>query len=184
MTISTIAAAKPLRLAIGPVPGYTPAVGRLVSFMSYVRRGTIGAIYHLTPDELDYVHDGRSNTIGALLSHIIAMELRAQARLFGENEQLLAELEEWSAGLALWDRARDEMRGFPLEKYRTALGRARTRTLMELTTRTDEWLEELLPPGKAIQTNRHRDLLHLAEDELCHRGQINWIVIRMRDLPA
>jgi uncharacterized damage-inducible protein DinB len=55
---------------IAGLPGFSPQLGRLVSMMNYVRSTTIAAVAGLGVDELDYLHDSRSNSIGALLLHI------------------------------------------------------------------------------------------------------------------
>ena len=62
----------PLRIA--PEPGYSPTIGRLVSFLTYVREGMLAAVKGLTPAQLDHLHDAESNTIGALLAHVAAVE--------------------------------------------------------------------------------------------------------------
>jgi len=63
-------------------PGFTPEIGRLVSMMNYVRFTTMSAVAGLSVDELDYVHDSQSNSIGALLSHIASAEVGYQAATF------------------------------------------------------------------------------------------------------
>lgn len=55
-------------LRIEPLPGYTPAVGRLVGMLEYARATTFTALDGLKIEELDYLHDDRSNSIGALLA--------------------------------------------------------------------------------------------------------------------
>jgi hypothetical protein len=51
---------------IGDVPGFTPQISRLVSMMNYARHTTLSAVAGLGVDELDYLHDPESNSIGAL----------------------------------------------------------------------------------------------------------------------
>ena len=67
---------------IGDIPGFTPQIGRLVSMMNYVRSTTLSAVAGLEMDELDYIHDPQSNSIGALLLHIAAAEVGYQAHTF------------------------------------------------------------------------------------------------------
>ena len=66
---------------VGDVPGFTPQVGRLVSMLNYARHTTLAAVAGLGLDELDYIHDVQSNSIGALLSHIAAAEVGYQVPL-------------------------------------------------------------------------------------------------------
>ena len=90
---------------IAEVTGFTPQIGRLVSMMNYVRSTTLSAVAGLGVNELDYLHDSQSNSIGALLSHIAAAEVGYQAATFyrrglGEDER-----QEWGATLDLGERA-------------------------------------------------------------------------------
>src|SRR5207244_2109627 len=126
---------------ITEIPGFTPQIGRLVSMMNYVRSTTLSAVEGLGVDELDYLHDSQSNSIGALLSHIAAAEVGYQAASFlgrGLDEE---ERQEWGAALDLDERARREIRGHELDHYVSRLERVRARTLAELGRRTDQWLE-------------------------------------------
>ena len=59
---------------ITDIDGYTPHVGRLVSMMNYVRWTTVAEVEDLKIEHLDYLHDAESNSIGALLMHIAAVE--------------------------------------------------------------------------------------------------------------
>src|SRR5215470_16461106 len=100
---------------IAEIPGFTPQIGRLVSMMNYVRSTTLSAVAGLGVDELDYLHDSQSNSIGTLLSHIAAAEVGYQAATFfarglGEDEK-----QEWGAALELGERARREIKGHQLD---------------------------------------------------------------------
>lgn len=64
----------PSPLRIEPTAGYSPAVGRLVCMLTYVRATTFAAVEGMTMKELDHLHDSHSNSIGALLAHIAAEE--------------------------------------------------------------------------------------------------------------
>src|SRR3954464_7427370 len=72
-------------LRIEPLPGYSPAVGRLVGMLLYARATTIAAVDGLTLTELDHLHDDRSNSIGALLAHIAAVERAYQVLTFEDR---------------------------------------------------------------------------------------------------
>ena len=75
-------ASKQHLFLIGDIHGFTPQIGRLVSMMNYARHTTLSAVAGLGVDELDYLHDPQSNSIGALLSHIAAAEMGYQAATF------------------------------------------------------------------------------------------------------
>lgn len=59
---------------IEEIPGYSPQIGHLVSMMNYARWTTLNSIQGITTEQLDFLFDSNSNSIGALLSHIAAVE--------------------------------------------------------------------------------------------------------------
>ena len=59
---------------IGDRRGFTPQIGRLVSMMGYARHTLLEDVAGLSIDALDYLHDAERNSIGALLSHIAAVD--------------------------------------------------------------------------------------------------------------
>lgn len=167
---------------IGDVAGFSPQVGRLVSMMNYARHTTLAAVRGLEARHLDYLHDARSNSIGALLSHVAAVEAAYQAATFRARDLSAEERREWGAALDLGERARREIRGRDLAYYAGLLGRVRAGTLAELGRRDDAWLEERTPFWGGLAANNHFKWFHVFEDELSHRGQIRWL--RTRALAA
>src|SRR5688572_21954998 len=129
-------------LLIGDIPGFAPQIARLVSMMNYVRSTTLRAIAGLGVDELDYLHDPQSNSIGALLLHIAATEIGYQASTFEARDLTAEETQQWGAASELGERARQEIRGYELDYYLGRLERVRATTLAELGRRADQWLEE------------------------------------------
>jgi uncharacterized damage-inducible protein DinB len=160
-----------------PLPGYTPTIGRLVAMLTYARNTTLAAANALTREQLDHAHDARSNTIGALLAHIAAVERGYQVVTFEEREPSAAETAAWSAALKLGDQGRREIRGHELQFYTDELIRTRAATLAELAQRDDTWLEA--PLRIAPSLNAHWAWFHVAEEEINHRGQIRWLRARL-----
>ena len=68
-----------------PLPGYSPTIGRLVGILLYTRQSTLAAVEGLSIAELDHLHDDSSNSIGALLAHIAAVERGYQCVTFEER---------------------------------------------------------------------------------------------------
>ncbi len=168
---------------IADLPGFTPQIGRLVSMMNYVRSTTLSDVEGLGVGELDYVHDARSNSIGALLSHIAAAEVGYQVATFlgrGLDEE---EKQQWGAALELGERARREIRGRELEYYVSRLERVRATTLGELGRRTDQWLEEATSAGSGREVNNYFKWFHVFGHEINHRGQIRWLRARATSEP-
>jgi uncharacterized damage-inducible protein DinB len=163
---------------IEPLSGYSPTIGRLVAMLSYARQTTLRAVDGLTREQLDYLHDEQSNSIGALLAHIAAVERGFQLVTFEEREPTVVENEAWSAALKLGDKGRREIRGHELQFYVDELQRIREATLAALAARDDAWLEA--PLRIAPNLNAHWAWFHVAEDEINHRGQIRWLRARLR----
>jgi hypothetical protein len=160
---------------IGELPGFTPQLGRLVSMMNYVRSTTLSAVAGSGIAELDYLHDTRSNSIGALLSHIAATEVGYQAATFHARELNTSEKQEWAAAIELGDRARREIQGRELNYYLERLEQVRSTTLMELGRRNDQWLQETTSFSTGLKVNNHFKWFHVLGHELNHRGQIHWL---------
>ena len=162
------------RFVVGDADGFTRDIGRLVCMMEYARRSTFDAVAGLTTEQLDVVFDEASNSIGALLAHIAAVEMAYQATTF-DIETHPAEI-----ALDLGDAARRDLRGQPLDHYLDTLRKTRARTLNELAKRTDDWLYDESPFIKNEPANNYFQWFHVMEDELNHRGQIRWLRKRLR----
>jgi len=161
---------------IGDIPGFTPQIGRLVSMMNYARHTTLSAVAGLGADELDYLHDPQSNSIGALLLHIAAAEVGYQAATFYARDLNEEDRQEWGAALELGERARLEIRGHELDYYLGRLGQVRARTLAELGQRDDQWLvEEQTSLSSRQRVNNYFKWFHVFGHEVNHRGQIRWL---------
>jgi uncharacterized damage-inducible protein DinB len=175
---------QPSPLRIEPIAGYAPTIGRLVGMLNYARSTTLAAVAGLTLAELDHRHDAGSNSIGALLAHIAAVERSYQVLTFEDRRLSPDEERRWSTALKLGAEGRRALRGSPLEHYLEALAAARRDTLEALAGRDDDWLERAVRPAPAI--NAHWAWFHVAEDEINHRGQIRWLRARLpaRDVGA
>jgi uncharacterized damage-inducible protein DinB len=161
-----------------PLSGFTPTIGRLVAMLTYARQTTLAAVNGLAREQLDHLHDARSNSIGALLAHVATVERVYQVVTFEEREPSASETAAWSAALTLGDEGRREIRGRELQFYTDELMRAREATLAALAQRDDTWLEA--PLRIAPELNAHWAWFHVAEDEISHRGQIRWLRGRLQ----
>ena len=151
--------------------------------MNYARYTTLSAVEGLEVDELDYLHDPQSNSIGALLSHIAAAEVGYQAATFLGRGLDKEEKQEWGAALALGESARSEIRGHELDYYVSRLERVRAKTLAELGRRTDQWLEERTSSASGRGVNNYFKWFHVFGHEINHRGQIRWLRTRATTRP-
>ena len=168
---------------IGDIPGFTPQIGRLVSMMNYTRFTTLKAVTGLRVDELDYLHDPQSNSIGALLSHIAAAEVGYQAATFDARDLSAEERQQWGAAIDLGERARADIRGYELNHYVGRLEQVRAQTLTELGRRDDQWLEEQASLRSGQRVNNYFKWFHVIGHEINHRGQIRWLRSRAMKKP-
>ena len=152
--------------------GYTPKIGELVSMLNYTRAVTLADVEGLSTEELDYLADGHSNSIGALLMHMSAIEFVHQVIAFENRDLPERELEQWIVPLELGDKARSEIRNQPLDYYLDALNKVRDKTLSLLESVDDSWLYEEGEYYNGVVYNKYYLWFHVVEDETSHRGQI------------
>jgi uncharacterized damage-inducible protein DinB len=145
--------------------------------LAYARDTTVQAVQGLTREQLDHLHDSGSNSIGALLAHIAAVERGYQLVTFEDREPTAEEHAASFAALKLGDVARRQIRGHELQVYIDDLRRTREGTLAALAAKDDAWLEA--PLRIAPNLNAHWAWFHVAEDEINHRGQIRWLRARL-----
>ena len=160
---------------VAPIAGYTPQIGRLVSMMNYARRTTLDEAEGLGVEHLDYLHDPQSNSIGALLLHIAAVEAWYQTETFGPRAAAAGEAVPWKVALDLGARARREIKGYGVDYYLRILEGVRSKTLEEFARRDDQWLDEEAPFWDGRPANNYFKWFHVFEDEINHRGQIRWL---------
>jgi len=148
-----------------------------VGILLYARQTTLTAVEGLSVADLDHLHDDSSNSIGALLAHIAAVERGYQHIVFDERPPSAEETAALEPALTLGAEARRRLRGKSLEHYIHELSEARRITLAGLAARDDKWLEQSLRAAPAM--NAHWAWFHVAEDEINHRGQIRWLRARL-----
>lgn len=178
---ASILSADPSVYMIYPVEGYTPHIGTLVAMLNYNRHTVINAVKDLTIQQLDYLHDPQSNTIGALIMHLGATEVFYQANTFEDRQDLNeAEKKEWGAASELGDRGRKEIKGHEVKYYLDRIESVRKWTLEEFKKKDDDWLLKIDPEwSKERNFNCYWKWFHVCEHESNHRGQITWLKVRM-----
>ena len=161
---------------IGDEQAVSPQVNGLIGMLRYARQTTLNAVRGLSVEDLDHLHDPSSNSIGALLSHMAAVEAWYQVNTFDMREWTPDEVGRWQVALELGPTARTQIRGQPLEHYVVQLSEVRSRTDRELRDRSDDWLAESTPFFMFERTaNNYWKWFHVCEDEVSHRGQIRWL---------
>jgi uncharacterized damage-inducible protein DinB len=151
-----------------------PVVDYLLGMKYDARATTLARLKNLAQEELDWQPYEGWNSIGALLSHIIASDHYftihyLTGRTFTEEEK-----QKWMPGMELGKYV-SELKGRPLEYYIHELKLAFEQTTNALKS---------FPAGKLFE-RRYDDydkvngadlawiLYHAAEDEVHHRGQIS-----------
>lgn len=152
--------------------GFSPKIGELVSMLDYTRAVTLADVEGLSIEALDYLADGQSNSIGALLMHMAAIEFVHQVITFENRDLTQQELEQWLVPLELGDKARSAIRNYPLDYYLDELKKVRDHTLSLLESVNDSWLYEEGQYDHGVVYNKYFLWFHVVEDETSHRGQI------------
>src|SRR6266436_156743 len=131
---------------IGPRKGFSPQIGTLVSMLTWMRDTILQPVQGLTVTQLDYLHDPKANSIGALLLHLAAIERLYQLHTFegrkwGDWDEMT--VKEWGIPAGLGNAARQTIRGHDLAYYLNRLREGREHTLAELRKRDDTWLMQI-----------------------------------------
>ena len=158
---------------IGPREGYTPQIGTLISMLDWISGSVVRITKNMTVEQLDYLHDKDSNTIGSLMMHVAATEVIYQDITFHNLSDFSKEnKEKWNVAMELNEEARQKIKGNNLEYYLDAMKAAREVTKTEMKKRTDEWL--LSGETKDWDWNNYCKWFHVTEHFANHRGQITW----------
>lgn len=165
-------------LLVTDVPGYSPNISRLICMLNYARYGTLHSVKGLTIKELDHQFDDKSNSIGALLLHMAAVDFYYQKFSIEERELTEDEMVKWKAALDLGESSRNLIRGNELNYYINAMNDVRNRTYELMKEKDNEWLEKKNKVGN-LDTNNYWIWFHVLEDEINHRGQISWLRKRL-----
>ncbi|HEX8547160.1 MAG TPA: DinB family protein [Cytophagaceae bacterium] len=166
---------------IGPRGGYSPQVGTLLSMMTWMRNAIIGPLKEITVQQLDYLHDENSNSIGSMLLHLAAMERYYQIHTL-EGKQW----GDWSnkdksrfdIAMNLGAEAREKIKGNNIDFYLTTLKEVREMTIKEFKNRDDKWLQSVDENWFWGPTNNYCKWFHVCEHESNHNGQIKYIKSR------
>ncbi|WP_080239831.1 mycothiol transferase [Spirosoma rigui] len=178
LTLARPATDKPNINHIGPQAGFTPQIGTLLSMLDWVTNSVIAYHSKLTVEQLDYLHDKDSNTIGSLMMHLAATEVVYQDITFhGLQDFSPANKPRWNVAMELQDAARQQIKGNPLSYYKDAFDEVRAVTKAEMKKRDDDWL--LSGETKDWDWNNYCKWFHVTEHYANHRGQMTWYAKRI-----
>lgn len=171
-----------LENVIGPREGFSPQVGTLLSMMTWMRTTILYPVKDMTIKELDYEHDDKSNTIGAMLLHLAATERFYQIHTFeGKKwgDWSPADTDRFGVAMELGDNGRKKIKGNNLDFYLNILNEVRENTIKEFRKRDDKWLMAIDKDWFWGPTNNYCKWFHVCEHESNHNGQIKWIKSRL-----
>jgi len=167
---------------IGPIDGYSPNIGTLLSTMNMMRYWVIETVKYLSKEQLDYQLDEKSNSIGAMLLHLAATERYYQLNTFNELDWGTWSDEikkEWDVPMNLGDQGRKQITGNDIDYYLSKLEEVREITKIEFAKRDDDWLSKSEPFFEDKPTNNYAKWFHVCEHESNHNGQIKLIKGRL-----
>jgi hypothetical protein len=167
---------------IGPRVGFSPHIGTLLSMMTWMRTTVLRSVKDITQEQLDYLHDAKSNTIGSMLFHLAATERFYQIHTFegkkwGDWDE--SDKAKFEVAMELGDEARNTVKGNNLSYYIDALNEVRNNTTNEFKKRDDNWLMSVDEKWYWGPTNNYCKWFHVCEHESNHNGQIKWIKSRI-----
>ena len=163
---------------IGPKAGYSPQIGSLISMLDWLSNSVVRVTKKLSVEQLDYLHDANSNTIGSLMMHIAAIEVVYQDLTFHDLKDFSDENKtKWNIAMELGPDAQAKIKGNKVEYYVDLMNEARTKTKTEMKKRDDEWL--LSGETKDWNWNNYCKWFHVAEHFANHRGQMTWYAKRL-----
>jgi len=163
---------------IGPKEGYSPQIGTLVSMLDWLSQSVFGVTKGLSVEELDYLHDKDSNTIGSLMYHIAATEvIYLDLTVHGLNNFSDQNKEKFGIAMELGEEAREKIKGHELQFYWDLMNEVRAETKKQFKTKDDDWL--LSGETKEWDWNNYCKWFHVAEHFANHRGQMTWYKKRL-----
>ena len=146
----------------------------LIGIVGDARVTTLQRVAGVGVEELHWQYRPGWNSIGALLSHITAIEHYFRIVFIEERELTDAENERWIAGLDMGEHLPELITGEPLESYIDGLAESRRLLLEALRPLSFERFSERLEAyDPETGSNLAWILYHMAEDEVHHRGQIS-----------
>jgi hypothetical protein len=165
---------------VGPRPGYSPEIGTLVSMLAFTRRQVVHNVQGMSQQDLDFLLDGKANTIGALLLHLAATETYYGMNTFGgmKWDSWSDDIKKkWDIPMNLGDPARKAIKGNSLDYYLNILHESREKNLAEFRKREDKWLGVVDKDMGGM--NNYGKWFHVAEHESNHDGQIKFLKSRL-----
>ncbi|MDF7815029.1 DinB family protein [Hymenobacter sp. YC55] len=148
----------------------------LLGMLEDVRVTTWLTVQNLQVEELDWQYKAGWNTIGALLSHITALEHYFRIEFVEGRKLTEAENQQWEPALDMGKYIPQLIAGHPISTYQASLAASRQLLVQSLKNLTFEDFTKRIEGYDADSgCNLAWVLFHMIEDEIYHRGQISMI---------
>ncbi|WP_332913857.1 DinB family protein [Algoriphagus boritolerans] len=164
---------------MGPRDGFSLHIGTLLSMMTWMRDVILMPVRGMSVDQLDFLLDENSNSIGAMLLHLAATERFYQVHTFEGKDFSKKDLDRFDVAMNLGNEARKTIKGNNLDFYLSALEEVRENTIREFKKRDDEWLMSVDEEWPWGPTNNYCKWFHVCEHESNHNGQFKYIKSRL-----
>lgn len=155
----------------------------LQGILEDARLTTILSLKNLTVAELHWQYKTGWNTIGALLSHMVAIENYFRVEFVEGRKLTDEETQKWLPAMDMGEYLPQLITGQAVEHYVAELSRSREMMLASLADVTHDDLTHRINDYDAeTGCNLAWVLYHMVEDEIYHRGQISIIRKFYRDM--
>lgn len=167
---------------MGPREGFSLHIGTLLSMMTWMRDVILMPVRGMSMEQLDFLLDENSNSIGAMLLHLAATERFYQIHTFegkAWGDFSKEDLDQFEVAMNLGGEARKTIKGNNLEYYLDIMTEVRENTIREFKKRDDNWLLSVDENWFWGPTNNYCKWFHVCEHESNHNGQFKYIKSRL-----
>jgi hypothetical protein len=167
---------------MGPREGFSLHIGTLLSMMTWMRDVILRPVKGMNVEQLDFLLDENSNSIGAMLLHLAATERYYQIHTFegkAWGDWSKEDIKRFDVAMNLGEEARKSIKGNNFNYYLEIMTEVRGNTIKEFKKRDDNWLmavDEEWPWGP---TNNYCKWFHVCEHESNHNGQFKYLRSRV-----
>lgn len=152
---------------------FTPQIQNLVALLNLSKTRIYNVVKSLSIKQLDFYFDNKSNSIGALLKHMAALEEMFRISTFHKRSFKKTEQVFWHDALSN-NLSQKLIKGNPISYYTRLWDSVRDKTINDFKKEQDSWLYE----HTYKDHNNYFCWFHVMEDHICHLGQIKIIIKR------
>jgi len=160
---------------IKPAEGYSPQIGLMVHMLEDLKIRITEQVQDLNQSETDFEFDEKSNSIGALVMHLVATEAYYQIETLEDRQWTREEQKLYGVGAGLNNESKQKLKEKPIQHYLDLWNEIRQKTLSGLKMKDDAWFASEIEEG----INYHWVWYHVMEHQANHMGQIALVKNRL-----